>query len=1144
MSADRARTSSEADGARRRGEHLPAARVPAADVPGPRGPAASPVSVAGQLLTLQRTAGNRGVEMLLGPGWPLEPVLRQRLEARVGTRLDDVRTHSGTGAARLASALRARAFTFGHHIGFATGELTADLARGERLLTHEAAHIAQQRRGPASRSSAEADARAVARGVGPARSGAPAGAVLLADATTEAEPPAQQIVLDDSEWTPDHEDTLLSFRAGDQLFLLSGYPIVLRVPPRQAAEVRAIFGVPAVGSAGSAVVSTGHGQALMIDVGTGLRIGDAETARAIYLGQLSALLGRMGITEITDIYISHGHADHLNRLKDTVEKFNIPAQNVTVPDYQARWSRLLRDLWQQLAQSDKGRQLGYDQIQPGARLYTGDPNAQVYRARLETGDIVLEFYADPEAMRKLAGKKAGSKPGELLDSASALILISQIGTPFRMAVLGDLRGRDIHALRLKMDREHPGSFGRTFSGVEVSGGMQHHLGVVSSAADLAGIADILEVTALARGRLEVVVQTDDVQMRPRLVEALNLLGVDVTVALTAAEAKPAASVTVTSESAVDPTGAAARQFEAPAASRTAVQRIAELRQRELTVSRFGRNLQQAGAVADPDALRSELAATRANAETAYRELQEQTIGRLQRSNAPRAATAATMDAVRFDEAAISSRIARIMAPGLAEQSLARTWGVFTVADLLDLLGNQRRMDKELYEQVSNVIETGRASQRVRQLIEIVSPAYVREVIGPPSSEREAREQLMWMSRQAQLSQAGYNAGAARPYGATAPALRLRGGAAVLALLEVGRIGLDVAKEERANRAMQRHRAFGDFLWWQDKGAAPPFAGVIDHWGDPDEVITVVDESGHVDQNKWEELVKRGKDINALTLGAPQDDGSWFRFTFWVENRIQNFDDFREHFMEGDPPVSWKGNFDTGTWSVRVSTWSDWVGPWFDVEENEQLTKIMNATASRVISGTKQAIERTWARRDEPLPERETTVEAFEPGRPPERAAGTSPLEELQPTRRAHFKPGADHELFSVAAKWRIIAPHEWPSKSPPYFLVFENEPTPAGLLVVGGADYRTYVAIRMAWTYACVSVVSIPRRTGILFRTPTLSPEQSQALRDSVERRGVAQYVKHPDADKVYEAEVRYFISTPNYGAVALARSEDLEFEP
>ena len=125
---------------------------------------------------------------------------------------------------------------------------------------------------------------------------------------------------------------------------------------------------------------------------------------------------------------------------------------------------------------------------------------------------MIEYRIEADAVRAL--EEPSSKPGaELRDSASALIRIRQQGTPFRMISVGDLRGRDIHALRRAMEETEPGSFGRFFQNVEVVGGMQHHLGVVSEPEDVAGIRDLLEVTALSRGRLEVVVQTDSTQMR-------------------------------------------------------------------------------------------------------------------------------------------------------------------------------------------------------------------------------------------------------------------------------------------------------------------------------------------------------------------------------------------------------------------------------------------------------------------------------------------------------------------------------------------------------------------------------------------------------------------------------------------------------
>ena len=46
----------------------------------------------------------------------------------------------------------------------------------------------------------------------------------------------------------------------------------------------------------------------------------------------------MGVTEITDIFITHAHTDHFNRFADTVLRYRIHARNVVIPDYHAAWA--------------------------------------------------------------------------------------------------------------------------------------------------------------------------------------------------------------------------------------------------------------------------------------------------------------------------------------------------------------------------------------------------------------------------------------------------------------------------------------------------------------------------------------------------------------------------------------------------------------------------------------------------------------------------------------------------------------------------------------------------------------------------------------------------------------------------------------
>ncbi|MEV3993812.1 DUF4157 domain-containing protein [Streptomyces sp. NPDC049837] len=99
------------------------------------------------------------------PGTPLPASVRANAEQRFGHDFSHVRVHTDPQAARAAAAMRARAFTVGHHIAFAAARFAPTTPAGDRLLTHELAHVVQQDYGrtqAAGTASAEAEAAALA----------------------------------------------------------------------------------------------------------------------------------------------------------------------------------------------------------------------------------------------------------------------------------------------------------------------------------------------------------------------------------------------------------------------------------------------------------------------------------------------------------------------------------------------------------------------------------------------------------------------------------------------------------------------------------------------------------------------------------------------------------------------------------------------------------------------------------------------------------------------------------------------------------------------------------------------------------------------------------------------------------------------
>jgi Domain of unknown function (DUF4157) len=83
-----------------------------------------------------------------GGGKPLERSVASTLSSSMGTSLGDVRVHTDDGAAALARAVSARAFTVGNDIYFARNEYQPRTPGGKELIAHEAAHTIQQRNAP------------------------------------------------------------------------------------------------------------------------------------------------------------------------------------------------------------------------------------------------------------------------------------------------------------------------------------------------------------------------------------------------------------------------------------------------------------------------------------------------------------------------------------------------------------------------------------------------------------------------------------------------------------------------------------------------------------------------------------------------------------------------------------------------------------------------------------------------------------------------------------------------------------------------------------------------------------------------------------------------------------------------------------
>jgi hypothetical protein len=83
-------------------------------------------------------------EVLRSPGQPLDPATRAFMEPRFGYDFSGVRIHTSAQAAKSAKDLKARAYTVGQNLAFASGEYSPNQYYGLRLIAHELTHVLQQ----------------------------------------------------------------------------------------------------------------------------------------------------------------------------------------------------------------------------------------------------------------------------------------------------------------------------------------------------------------------------------------------------------------------------------------------------------------------------------------------------------------------------------------------------------------------------------------------------------------------------------------------------------------------------------------------------------------------------------------------------------------------------------------------------------------------------------------------------------------------------------------------------------------------------------------------------------------------------------------------------------------------------------------
>ncbi|WP_396957646.1 DUF4157 domain-containing protein [Nitrosomonas sp.] len=100
----------------------------------------------GQASDGSNTAPPSVERVLASPGRPLEPALRQDMEARFGQNFSQVRVHTGSAAEQSARDINASAYAVGNNVVFGVNQFDPATREGQRLLTHELVHVVQQER--------------------------------------------------------------------------------------------------------------------------------------------------------------------------------------------------------------------------------------------------------------------------------------------------------------------------------------------------------------------------------------------------------------------------------------------------------------------------------------------------------------------------------------------------------------------------------------------------------------------------------------------------------------------------------------------------------------------------------------------------------------------------------------------------------------------------------------------------------------------------------------------------------------------------------------------------------------------------------------------------------------------------------------
>lgn len=814
-----------------------------------------------------------------------------------------------------------------------------------------------------------------------------------------------------------------------------------------------VFGVPAVGAAGTRVIPAGTRSAIIMDSGAGVGV-----SAGMYLSQFAGALQRVGIGTPTELYIMpiHAHRDHVDKMVALIDDYSIPPENILIPRGQGDIATM-RSVMRALTTDATARliTLGYGPDWKPRQLRDAPGGT--------AGIIRLGYRAQGGVKVELVGLRgaiatAGSRGGNI-DLASYLARITHPdGTV--TAVLGDVRGADLETFKTTMNTERPGSWAEFWNGVTRVSGFSHHVGAMKPG-DVAGIQSFFDETLLRTGKLEIIEQTNLGQHAAARADTLELaqrIGATVTTGEQPTTQTPTSGVVATGTT-ITPHGPDARA-RAPVQSplTRGLARLIQLDTVERTIRDWLPMFDEAGSRAQVDELLREIAASRTALRTTLSAATRAALG-VRTAGTPLVGAPGRDYAAGPQGVAYTSALAAIETLTHAE-TLIGTEGFRQLEYMRTLPVSEVPLRVALHRAITKGEYSPQAFQ---YMLANLAPGSARSLLtgprGGPSPKGKAFERVtaQWFTETnvMPLAHSASTAGFSR--GGRMAARGVAGGLAALELFN--QVGVPAWQEYEQHKVSSKNRDLYAFArriaFWLQMGARPSVVGVEDDFfstspsrtRDFDTVIQGL-QSG-----RWDAVAIESpglSDVDVMVIGA-----------FLAEN-VRNYDEYFELFRQsGQDAVRWDGSsWEQATWEIHVG-WYDtnWGNEVEDRwEKHDRLTELMRALVPRWIANTEEHLERFG--RGETLGEEQiATLGTF---------SHAGPAAPGKPLYKARLKAPSDSTKVRKSTISDSLAPHSKPFidhtahwNSPPLFFVHEDADKYAE---VSGADFNTYATIRPFWT--------------------------------------------------------------------------------